>query len=190
MTKRFLLIPAIALFFGGIIALTSHKAMSVKAEEEIVEVEENTKYKELLEKINEIRNSQVVTAIVAVLSGSAGGFLLSIGPMLVNRETIKKAETITRLASSQLVATADAMKVVKETNDIHNAKYDKGIEVVEKAAEKTQEVSEKLDVIEKNQEVMAQQHKEDVELLLSIIGSSKELVANGTAEKLNKHFGK
>jgi len=196
MKKKWLLIPALALLFGGALALsiTSVKVSQVRAEEiaEVIEEEkeDESKYQELLQKLNEVKNSQVVSTIIAVFSGGGCGALLALGPMFVNRGTINKAKKTVDTSANELEITAKNMKELKDTLKITNEKYDKGIEVVENAAITMHETSHKLELIEKNQETMAKNHKEDIQFFLTIIGSSKELVANGTAEALNTRFGK
>ena len=195
MKKRWLLIPALALLFGGALALSiaSVKVSQVRAEEiqEVVESEEDeSKYQELVEKLNHIKDTQVVSTIISVFSGGGCGALLALGPMFVNRGTINKAKRTADTSANQLEVTAKNMKELKDTLNITNEKYDKGIEVVENAAITMHETSRKLEIIEKNQEAEAKHHQEDIKFFLTIIGSSKELVANGTAEALNKRFGK
>lgn len=167
---------------------TSEISETVKSDED------SNKYKELyektVEKINEIKNSQIVVTIISVLSGGGCGALLALGPMFVNRGTINKAKRTADTSANQLEVTAKNMKELKDTLNITNEKYDKGIEVVENAAITMHETSHKLEIIEKNQEAEAKHHEEDIKFFLTIIGSSKELVANGTAELLNKRFGK
>jgi len=156
--------------------------------------EDSNKYKELyeatLQKIKEIRNTQIVTTIIAVFSGGGCGALFAFGPMLVNRGTINKAKRTADISASELKQTASNMKELKAELGINSEKFDKGVEVMEKTSIKMEETSTKLDRIEKNQEAMDKKHDEDIACLLAIISSSKELVANGTAEALNKRFGK
>ena len=195
MKKKWLLIPALALLFGGALALsiTSVKVSQVRAEEiqEVAESEEDeSKYQELVEKLNQIKDSQVVATIISVLSGGGCGALLALGPMFVNRGTINKAKSVANTSASELEVTAKNMKELKDQLSINSKLYDDGIQKVEQAAKLLSETSHQFEIIEKNQEAMAKNHKEEVELLLTIIGSSKELVANGTAELLNKRFGK
>lgn len=195
MKKKWLLIPALALLFGGALALsiTSVKVSQVRAEEiqEVAESEEDeSKYQELVEKLNQIKDSQVVSTIISVLSGGGCGALLALGPMLVNRGTINKAKSVANTSASELEVTAKNMKELKDTLNINSKLYDDGIQKVDQAAKLMSETSHQIEIVEKNQEAMAKKHEEEVELLLTIIGSSKELVANGTAELLNKRFGK
>lgn len=195
MKKKWLLIPALALLFGGALALsiTSVKVSQVRAEEiqEVAESEEDeSKYQELVEKLNQIKDTQVVSTIISVLSGGGCGALLALGPMLVNRGTINKAKSVANTSASELEVTAKNMKELKDQLNINSKLYDDGIQKVEQAAKLMSETSHQIEIVEKNQEAMAKKHEEEVELLLTIIGSSKELVANGTAELLNKRFGK
>ena len=195
MKKKWLLIPALALLFGGALALsiTSVKVSQVRAEEiqEVAESEEDeSKYQELVEKLNHLKDTQVVSTIISVLSGGGCGALLALGPMFVNRGTINKAKGIANTSASELEVTAENMKELKKTLDINSKLYDDGIKKVEEASKVMYETSHQLELVEKNQEAMAKKHEEDITFFLTIIGSSKELVANGTAELLNKRFGK
>jgi hypothetical protein len=196
MKKKWLLIPALALLFGGALALsiTSVKVSQVRAEEiaEVIEEEkeDESKYQELLQKLNEVKDSQVVTTIISVLSGGGCGALLALGPMFVNRGTINKAKSVANTSANELEVTAKNMKELKDQLDINSKLYDDGIKKVEEASKVMYETSHQMELLEKNQEAMAKKHQEDIEFFLTIIGSSKELVANGTAELLNKRFGK
>lgn len=200
MKKRWLLIPALALLFGGALALsiTSVKVSQVRAEEiaEVVEEEkeEDSKYKELYEdavnKIKELKNSQIVATIISVLSGGGLTLLMALGPMFVNRATINKAKSTADTASNQLDTTASNIAKLESDLNIKCVKIDEGVEKIEEASTKIKEFSAKLDSFEANQETIYKQQLEERQFFLAIIGSSKELVANGTAEALNKRFGK
>ena len=199
MKKKWLLIPALALLFGGALALsiTSVKVSQVRAEEAIAEVndvEERQEkaeelYVEAMEKIKELRNTQIVATIVSVLSGGGLTLLMALGPMFVNRATINKAKSTADTASNQLDTTASNIAKLESDLNIKCVKIDEAVEKIEEASAVTKEFSEKLDSFEKNQETIYKQQLEERQFFLAIIGSSKELVASGTAEALNKRFG-
>ena len=200
MKKKWLLIPALALLFGGALALsiTSVKVSQVRAEEiaEVVEEEkaEDSKYKELYEdavnKIKELKNSQIVATIISVLSGGGLTLLMALGPMFVNRATINKAKSTADTASNQLDTTASNIAKLESDLNIKCVKIDEGVDKIEQASTQIKEFSAKLDSFEANQATIYKQQLEERQFFLAIIGSSKELVANGTAEALNKRFGK
>lgn len=201
MKKRFLIIPLLSLMFCGAVACSaSYSVTPVHAEDEITEVieepapEEESKYKELYEdainKIKEIKESQFMTSLIGALSGGLGSMIISLIFMFVNRDTMRKCLNSLRLGERTLNSGIESAKSLKETHDITNDKLEKYMEIAEEIDKRSLEVIEKAEKVLASQESNNAMYEAQIDSLLTIISNTPELVANGTAEKLNKIYRK
>ena len=197
MKKRFLIIPAIAMLLGaGVatgIALTSSKIAEVKAEEivETLEESEDKKlYEEALDKLEEIKEKQFVRSILGAITGGVGSAIVSMFFMFVNRDTMKQSLVIARQGEKTLSVSVSEIKKFEEQSQKTSEKAEKSIQFLEKVDEKVDSVLTRAESILANQETLSEEHGKEIDLLLAIINSSKDLVANGTAEKINKIYRK
>lgn len=193
MKKRYLIpILALPMFFSFGFAVAGRNIAEVKAEEivepePIVEEEEEStldKYiNEFNEKYEEIKNKQIAGTTIGGIVGGLVGAIIAFIPAVLNRANLKESRTQLNTAAENVVA-------IKEKYNIVDPKLDDVISVLKSSAKRLDEASklaEKSEALIKDLEEM---HKEDIELLLSVISSSPELVKNGVAEKLNKHFNR
>lgn len=204
MKKKFLAIPLLALMFGGAVACSVPSVVcEAHAEEEITEVvepveetpeEEASKIKELYEEamqeIKQLKDNQFVNSLVAVITGGLGSMLVSCLFMFVNRDTMRKCLTALKLGERTLADGTIKVREAMDNNNVVNEKIDKAVSYMEEVDKHAVAVIEKAEFIMANQETIDKKSQETIEELLVIIGSSKELVANGTAEKVYKAFHK
>ena len=196
MKKRFLIIPAIAMLFGAGIAFTSSKIAEVKAEEIVETLEESEKqedkklYEEALEKLEEIKEKQFVRSLLGAITGGVGSSVVSMLFMFVNRDTMKQSLVIARQGEKTLSLSVSEIKKFEEQSHKTSEKAEKSIEFLEKVDEKVDTALTRVETILANQETLSKEHADEIDLLLTIINSSKDLVANGTAERINKIYRK
>lgn len=196
MKKRFLIIPAIAMLFGAGIAFTSSKIAEVKAEEIVETLEESEKqedkklYEEALEKLEEIKEKQFVRSLLGAITGGVGSSVVSLLFMFVNRDTMKQSLVIARQGEKTLSLSVSEIKKFEEQSHKTSEKAEKSIEFLEKVDEKVNTALTHVETILANQETLSKEHADEIDLLLTIINSSKDLVANGTAERINKIYRK
>ena len=196
MKKRFLIIPAIAMLFGAGIAFTSSKIAEVKAEEIVETLEESEKqedkklYEEALEKLEEIKEKQFVRSLLGAITGGVGSSVVSMLFMFVNRDTMKQSLVIARQGEKTLSLSVSEIKKFEEQSHKTSEKAEKSIEFLEKVDEKVNTALTRVETILANQETLSKEHADEIDLLLTIINSSKDLVANGTAERINKIYRK
>ena len=196
MKKRFLIIPAIAMLFGAGIAFTSSKIAEVKAEEIVETLEESEKqedkklYEEALEKLEEIKEKQFVRSLLGAITGGVGSSVVSMLFMFVNRDTMKQSLVIARQGEKTLSLSVSEIKKFEEQSHKTSEKAEKSIEFLEKVDEKVNTALTRVETILANQETLSKEHADEIDLLLTIINSSKALVANGTAERINKIYRK
>lgn len=204
--KALLLLPIIALF--GVMAFTfkgttDYVPAFAEGEEQTSQVveesssqpvdetpeEEVTKWKELYEKaqakLTEMSNYQVL----GITLGSIASVLVSLGLSWlmgkVNRDNIRKqGEQL--LLSEDHIAKADTL--LGKTNDFAVDFKTEALEFKEQAKLIVQKAEEEKDAIVKQNDELKAQITSEREMFLSIISNDKDLVANGTAEKLNKLF--
>ena len=196
MKKRFLIIPAIAMLFGAGIAFTSSKIAEVKAEEIVETLEESEKqedkklYEEALEKLEEIKEKQFVRSLLGAITGGVGSSIVSVLFMFVNRDTMKQSLVIARQGEKTLSLGVSEIKKFKEQSQKTSEKAEKSIEFLEKVDKKVDAALTHIETVLANQETLSKEHGSEINLLLIIINSSKDLVANGTAERINKIYRK
>ena len=196
MKKRFLIIPAIAMLFGAGIAFTSSKIAEVKAEEIVETLEESDEqedkklYEEALEKLEEIKEKQFVRSLLGAITGGVGSSIVSMLFMFVNRDTMKQSLVIARQGEKTLSLSVSEIKKFEEQSQKTSEKAEKSIEFLEKVDEKVDTALTHVETILANQETLSKEHADEIDLLLTIINSSKDLVANGTAERINKIYRK
>jgi len=152
--------------------------------------EDAKKWKELYEKaeakVKEMANYQVL----GITIGSIASVLVSLGLSYlmgkVNRDNIRKQ-------GDQLLLSEDNItKVGKIANQVNDNALDFKTNAdiyVQKANEQIKLAEEEKEAIKEENENIKAQMKSEREMFLSIISNDKDLVANGTAEKLNKLFG-
>lgn len=141
-------------------------------------------YEEALEEINKLKDDQFVSNLIATITGGLGSMLISCLFMFVNRDTMKKCLSALKLGETTLRDGIDRTKEAMDRNNIVSDQANKVIEKIEVLDEKYKEGIEKIEKFGADLDEYAKCHQEDIELLLEIICSCKELVANGTAEKL------
>ena len=152
--------------------------------------EDAAKWKELYEKaeakVKEMANYQVL----GITIGSIASVLVSLGLSYlmgkINRDNIRKQ-------GEQLVLSEDNItRVGKIANQVNDNALDfktNAAIYIQKADEQVKIAEETKDAIKEENETLKAQMKSEREMFLSIISNDKDLVANGTAEKLNKLFG-
>ena len=158
--------------------------------EEPQDSEDAAKWKELYEKaeakVNEMANYQVL----GITIGSIASVLVSLGLSYlmgkINRDNIRKQ-------GEQLVLSEDNItRVGKIANQVNDNALDfktNAAIYIQKADEQVKIAEETKNAIKEENETLKAQIKSEREMFLSIISNDKDLVANGTAEKLNKLFG-
>jgi len=193
MKKRLLLIPLMSLMFGGIVGLTTKKITEVKAEEiaEVIEEEtDNSKIDNLVEELQKVKDMQFMNSLLGALTGGIGSMLVSCLFMFINKDIQAKLKRDVKQGTVQLGASVSVANDLNKKYLENNEKIALVIDEVGKANEYAKDFIARAEQIEINQEELAKKHKEEVDMLLAIISSSKDLVANGTAEKLNKIYKK
>lgn len=194
MKKRFLIIPAITMLFGAGLVFATNKVAEVRAEE-IVETiseseEDNSLYQEALAKLQEIKEKQFVRSLIGALTGGLGSALISTVFMFVNRDTMKQSIVVARKGEKTISTGIEQIENYTKQSKETSEKAEKSIVFLKQVDEKANEIISHAESILANQETINNEHKEEIDLLLTIINSSKDLVANGTAEKLNKIYRK
>lgn len=169
---------------------TSSQPVETSSEQPQESEEEAAKWKELYEKaeakVNEMANYQVL----GITIGSIASVLVSLGLSYlmgkINRDNIRKQ-------GEQLVLSEDNItRVGKIANQVNDNALDfktNAAIYIQKADEQVKIAEETKDAIKEENETLKAQMKSEREMFLSIISNDKDLVANGTAEKLNKLFG-
>lgn len=151
--------------------------------------EEVTKWKDMynkaVEKYNQISNYQIlgmtIGGIVSVLVSLGLTYLMG----KVNRDNIRKQGEQLKESANNIVRTDD---LLGKTNDFA---IDFKTEVEEFKAQANllvEKSNAERDAVLKQNEELKTQIVSERQMFLSIISNDKDLVANGTAEKINKLF--
>lgn len=147
-------------------------------------------YEEALEKINELKENQFIQNLISTISGGLASMLVSCLFMFVNRDTMRKCLTTLKLGERTLSDGTIKVREAMDNNNVVNEKIEKAVSCMEEVDKHALAVIDKADKIMACQEEADKKHDADIQLFLTVINGSKELVANGTAEKLNQIYGK
>ena len=144
---------------------------------------------ELEAKYNEIKDIQVAGTTIGAIAGSIVGALIGMIPALINRANIKEAIDFSRTVKVQVDCNDKLFKEAKEKFDITDKKYDQVIEINNKLGSLLDKALNRMEGLEKQNEILSSENKEIKEMFLIYVNNDKEAVASGVAEKLNKKFG-
>ena len=154
--------------------------------------EEKTKLQilldELTDKYNEIKNLQVAGTTVGAIAGAVVGAVVSMIPALLNRNNIKKAIEEVNLTRNLVDESREIAKQVKEQFNIVNENYEKAIEEMNCLSQNLSKAQELLEKVSDENAIIKAENAELKDILLNIVNHTKELVANGVANEVNKKY--
>jgi len=151
----------------------------------------------ITEKYYEIKNLQIAGTTLGAIVGAILGAVVSMIPALMNRSNIKKA--IETVGTTKVIVDSNTKlaKELKDQCDINNANYDKAISEMEGLGKDLGDLKgvlsntlDELDGVKKENALIHEENRELKDILLTMASHSKELVACGVAEALNKKYNK
>lgn len=147
-------------------------------------------WKELEDKIEELRDRQIFGTTLGAIVGALVGAVISLVPSLLNRSNIKKAIEEVALTKRVVDNNISLAKDIQSKFDITDENYNKVIKYANDLSTALDKTNEVLNTLLEKYEVLEQENKDLKEILLQMASHSKELVANGLAEQLNKSYSK
>jgi len=161
-------------------------------EEELTEEEKESKLQELLDQLNakyqEIRDTQIFGTTIGAIIGAVVGAVVSLAPSLINRKNIKNAIEEVSLTRTIVDDNKKMAEKIKEDFNITNENYDKVITVMGDISKELKTTENLLKKVSDENDRLSNENAELKDILLNIVNHSKELVASGVAEALNKKY--
>lgn len=161
-------------------------------EEELTEEEKESKLQELLDQLNakyqEIRDTQIFGTTIGAIIGAVVGAVVSLAPSLINRKNIKNAIEEVSLTRTIVDDNKKMAEKIKEDFNITNENYDKVITVMGDISKELKTTENLLKKVSDENDRLSHENAELKDILLNIVNHSKELVASGVAEALNKKY--
>lgn len=161
-------------------------------EEELTEEEKESKLQELLDQLNakyqEIRDTQIFGTTIGAIIGAVVGAVVSLAPSLINRKNIKSAIEEVSLTRTIVDDNKKMAEKIKEDFNITNENYDKVITVMGDISKELKTTENLLKKVSDENDRLSNENAELKDILLNIVNHSKELVASGVAEALNKKY--
>lgn len=145
-------------------------------------------WKELEDKIEELRDRQIFGTTLGAIVGALVGAVISLVPSLLNRSNIKKAIEEVALTKRVVDNNISLAKDIQSKFDITDGNYNKVIKYANDLSTALDKTNAVLNTLLEKYEVLEQENKDLKEILLQMASHSKELVANGLAEQLNKSY--
>lgn len=145
-------------------------------------------WKELEDKIEELRDRQIFGTTLGAIVGALVGAVISLVPSLLNRSNIKKAIEEVALTKRVVDNNISLAKDIQSKFDITDENYNKVIKYANDLSTALDKTNAVLNTLLEKYEVLEQENKDLKEILLQMASHSKELVANGLAEQLNKSY--
>lgn len=145
-------------------------------------------WKELEDKIEELRDRQIFGTTLGAIVGAIVGAVLSLVPSLLNRSNIKKAIEEVALTKRVVDNNISLAKDIQSKFDITDENYNKVIKYANELSTALDKTNAVLNTLLEKYEVLEQENTDLKEILLQMASHSKELVANGLAEQLNKNY--
>jgi len=162
------------------------------SEEVLTEEEKETKLQELLDELNakyqEIRDTQIFGTTIGAVLGAVVGAIVSFVPSLINRKNIKNAIEEVSLTRTIVDDNKKMAEKIKEDFNITNENYDRVIGVMGDISKELKATENLLKKVSDENERLSQENAELKDILLNMVNHSKELVASGVAEALNKKY--
>ena len=161
-------------------------------EEELTEEEKESKLQELLDQLNakyqEIRDTQIFGTTIGAIIGAVVGAVVSLAPSLINRKNIKNAIEEVSLTRTIVDDNKKMAEKIKEDFNITNENYDRVIGVLGDISKELKTTENLLKKVSDENDRLSHENAELKDILLNIVNHSKELVASGVAEALNKKY--
>ena len=161
-------------------------------EEELTEEEKESKLQELLDQLNakyqEIRDTQIFGTTIGAIIGAVVGAVVSLAPSLINRKNIKNAIEEVSLTRTIVDDNKKMAEKIKEDFNITNENYDRVIGVMGDISKELKTTENLLKKVSDENDRLSHENAELKDILLNIVNHSKELVASGVAEALNKKY--
>lgn len=145
-------------------------------------------WKELEDKIEELRDRQIFGTTLGAIVGALVGAVISLVPSLLNRSNIKKAIEEVALTKRVVDNNISLAKDIQSKFDITDENYNKVIKYANDLSTALDKTNAVLNTLLEKYEVLEQENNDLKEILLQMASHSKELVANGLAEQLNKTY--
>ena len=145
-------------------------------------------WKELEDKIEELRDRQIFGTTLGAIVGALVGAVISLVPSLLNRSNIKKAIEEVALTKRVVDNNISLAKDIQSKFDITDENYNKVIKYANDLSTALDKTNAVLNTLLEKYEVLEQENNDLKEILLQMTSHSKELVANGLAEQLNKTY--
>ena len=162
------------------------------SEEVLSEEEKESKLQELLDELNakyqEIRDTQIFGTTIGAVLGAVVGAIISFVPSLINRKNIKNAIEEVSLTRTIVDDNKKMAEKIKEDFNITNENYDRVIGVMGDISKELKATENLLKKVSDENERLSQENAELKDILLNMVNHSKELVASGVAEALNKKY--
>ena len=208
MKKRFL-IPLIILGMGAVgtaagFSVNAYYQNKANETAQLIEVQENIQgdetlteeeksklqivIEQLTAKYNEIKDIQVAGTTIGAIAGAVVGAIVSMIPALLNRSNIKQAISTVALTKEIVDSNTELAENVKKDFNITNENYNKVISSMKDISAELEKTKNLLVKVSEENTVIKTENEELKDILLNIVNHSKELVANGVAEAINKKY--
>lgn len=208
MKKRFL-IPLIILGMGAVgtaagFSVNAYYQNKANETAQLIEAQENIQgdetlteeeksklqivIEQLTAKYNEIKDIQVAGTTIGAIAGAVVGAIVSMIPALLNRSNIKQAISTVALTKEIVDSNAELAENVKKDFNITNENYNKAISSMKDISAELEKTKNLLVKVSEENTVIKTENEELKDILLNIVNHSKELIANGVAEAINKKY--